>query len=141
MYHRSAKPPFFCNAFCGLADSCTLPAWSACNRCSSDGSSTPIHGRLCAATFLPPASLRPGCTPGSRRRLLALHLDPSALAGALLVQHETGFDVSALLLLCLGRNRDAASRTACHSIIPKQFFSSTLILANGPPNEPVIHSS
>ena len=33
--------------------------------------------------------------------------------------------------VCIWRNRDAASRTAFHSIIPKQFFSSTLILANG----------
>ena len=41
----------------------------------------------------------------------------------------------------LGRNRIAASRTACHSIIPYQFFSSTLILASGPLSEPVIHSS
>ena len=44
-------------------------------------------------------------------------------------------------VVCLGRNRDAASRTAFHSIIPKQFFSSTLILANSPLSEPVIHSS
>ena len=43
--------------------------------------------------------------------------------------------------VCLGRNRDTASRTACHSIIPKQFFSSTLILASNPLSEPVIHSS
>ena len=41
--------------------------------------------------------------------------------------------------MCLGRNRDAASRTACHSIIPNQFVSSTLILASGPLSEPVIH--
>ena len=40
----------------------------------------------------------------------------------------------------LVRNRDAALRTASHSIIPKQFFSSTLILASGPLSELVIHS-
>ena len=69
-------------------------------------------------------------------------LEPSALAGALLVQHETCFDVSMLRMPCAwGENRDAASRTACHSVIPKQFFSSTLILASGPLSEPVIHLS
>ena len=104
MYHKSARPPFICNGCCGssvsvsfsgapswkLAVSCTLVAWSACNRCSSDGSSTPIHGRLPAAcrAVMPPTFQGLGCTPDGRRRQLALHLNPSALVGALLVQHE-----------------------------------------------------
>ena len=51
------------------------------------------------ASQLPPCP-EPGCTPGGRQHLLAPHRDPSALASALLIQQRTGFDVSALLLLC-----------------------------------------
>ena len=104
------------------------------------------HGRLpaaCCPTMRPrvsAATISKG-EPG-HRRLIALHLDPSTLAGALLVQHKTGSVVSMLLLPCaFGRERNAASRTACHPIIPKQFFSSTLILVSGPLSEPVTHSS
>ena len=127
-----------------LADSCILVARSALSSCCSEASSTPIDGRLPAACC---AALRPGVSAATfpQTRLHSrgpVHLDPSAVAGAPLVQYRTGSDVFTLLLLCAsGRNHDAASRTACHSVIPKQFFSSTLILASGPLSEPVVHSS
>ena len=54
----------------------------------------------CAAAFHPPPSQRPGRIPADHRRLLALHLDPSAVAGSLLVHRKTSFDVSTLLLPC-----------------------------------------
>ena len=86
-----------------LADSCILTAWSAC--CSSAESSTPIQGRVpvaCRAAMLPllPPCPRPGCTPGGHQRLLALHLDPSALARALPAEHGTGSVVCMVLLPC-----------------------------------------
>ena len=71
------------------------PSWKFSDSWSiSAGSFTPIRGRVpaaCRAAMLPRVSAvtipRPGCTPGGRQRLLALHLDTSALAGALPVQH------------------------------------------------------
>ena len=49
----------------------------------------------CVVVWLCPKT---GCIPAGHQSLLALHPDPSALAGALLVQHETSFGVSMLLL-------------------------------------------
>ena len=100
-----------------------------CRCCTSAGSLTPIQGRVptaCRAAVLlrVSAAANPGvwCTPGGRRRLLALHHDPSALARALPVQREVGFDVSTLLLLCYLGITATPPRTAFHSIILKHFF-------------------
>ena len=105
MYHWSAKPPFFCNACCEssapvsfsgppswkLAASCTLVAWSACNRCSSDGSSTPIHGRLPAACYV-----------ATRRRVSAATISKGQAA----LQAGGGVDVSLLCTSILRRWRE-----------------------------------
>ena len=60
-------------------------------------------------------------------------LDPLALAGEDSCSTKDKFRCfhAAAAAVCLGRNRDAASRTAFRSIIPKQFFSSILILTSG----------
>ena len=42
-----------------------------------------------------------------------------------------GMSVSMLLLQCVWREAAPPLRAALHSIVPKQFFSSTLILASG----------
>ena len=109
-YHRAARPPFFCNAspvsFSGppswkLTVSCTLVAWSARNRRASDGSSTPIHGRLPAAcraamrsrvsaATIPDARLHssgPSTSPCSAPQSLGM-------APAPLARRETGVDFS-----------------------------------------------
>ena len=98
------------------------------------GSSTPIQGRyppltarLCFLTFLPPPSQRPGHTPGGHRRLLALHPDSSALARPSCSTCDKFRCFHAATAVHPGRNRDAATRTAFHSNIPQQFFSSALI--------------
>ena len=72
MYHKSTKPPFFCSTCPGslavsfsfppnrkLTVSCSLTACSACRRWNSEGSSTPIDGRLphaCRAATRPRVS-------------------------------------------------------------------------------------
>ena len=67
----------------------------------SMGYCLPLAAQLRAAAFLPPPSPKPSCTPAGHRRLLALHP-----AGALLVQRETSFDVSKLLLPCAWGERN-----------------------------------
>ena len=139
-HHRSATPPFFCSARRGLwapvrfsgppswklVDSCSLVAWSAFNCYSSDGSSTPIHGRLpaacCAATrrlvsaaTIPKARLR---SKGPATSPCSAPSHPSSPSCSMCDRFRCFHAAAAV---CLGRNRDAASRTACHSIIPQQF--------------------
>ena len=131
-----------------LGDFCSLVAWSALSCCSSEnqrlqsmGGCLPPAARLYASAFQPPTCPRPGCIPASHQRFLALPRGPWALAGDLSARHGRGFDASTLLLWCLRKNCDAASRTAFHLIIQKHFFSSTLILASDTLHAPVIHSS
>ena len=132
-----------------FADSCNLAAWSARGRCSSAWSFTPVQGRVpaaCREAMLAPASAatmpkarlysrRHSTSPCSATRSLGIGERPSCST------KDTFRCFHAAAAVCLGRNRGAASRTTFHSIIPKHFFSSTLILACGPLSEPVIHSS
>ena len=129
--HRQASPG-------RQADSCTLVAWSALRCCSSEASSTPIHGRLPAAcrppmgrrvsaATIPKARLHsrgPSTSPCSAPRSFGVGGSPSCSTW----DRIRCFHAAAAV--CFGRNRDAASRTAFHSTIPKRFFSSTLILAS-----------
>ena len=71
--------------------------------------------------FQPPPFPEPGCTPRRHRRLLVLRRGLWALVTAPLVQRGEQ-------LRCY---HPAASRTAPHSIIPKQFFQSTFIVGCG----------
>ena len=130
MYQRSAKPPFFCNACCGLsasasfsgppswklAVSCTLAAWSACNHCGSEGSSTPIHGMLpaacCAATS---TRVSAATIPGARllsllcTTILRHWRDPSCST------RDKFRCFHAAAAMCVERNRDAATPRALPS--------------------------
>ena len=86
----------------------------------------PPAARLRVVAFLPPPCPEPGCTPEGHRRLLVLHHDPSALTGALLVQHETGFDVPTLLLPCLWREAATPPRALPASRPSQSSFSRRL---------------
>ena len=57
----------------------------------------------CRAAMLPRVSapfLKPGCTPGDHQRVHVPHHDSWAMPGSLLVQRETGVDVTMLLVQC-----------------------------------------
>ena len=114
-----------------LADFCIMAAWLLAiavvlkvRQHQSMGGYLPLPTRLCFLAFLPLQYPKPSYIPRRRQRLHVLHLDPWALAGALLAQCETSSVFPRCCCCVLWENRDAASRTAFQSIIPKQFFST-----------------
>ena len=141
MYHIGPpRPPFFCNACCGSSSSGKLLRATKLGVCTKTALKLrgllPVAGLLhgsvqaspwdgclsaCRAAMLPPRfsrhhHRRPGCTPGAHQRLLALRLDPWALARDLLVQQRTRSNVSTLLLLLCAWGETATPPRAPPSI-------------------------
>ena len=101
-----------------------------------------LDGQPGARVFQPPPCPELNCTPKDHRRLLVLHHGPGALATPPSCSTWDKFRCcQPAAAVCLGRKREAASRTSFHSIMPTQFFSSTLILARGSVRDPEAHSS
>ena len=80
--------------------------------------------------FQPPPFPELGCTPRGHRRLLVLLHDLWALAPTLLVQHETGFDVSTLLLPCVWKETGTLPRALPSTQSFQSNFSRRLCLSS-----------
>ena len=155
MYHKFAKPPFFCStcrgslspaSFSGppswkLAVSCSLTQCSPSKRWNSKGSSTPIHGRLPDACR---AATRPRVSTATIRSI-----NISLLCTTIIGHWREPFlfNMRQVLMFpccCCRVLGEKPRRRLAHCLPfdhPKAIFSSALILAGGPLSEPFIHES